>query len=158
MSSPTVHAQGPNIFSPAHQEQICPQGCIAFQSAPFMELRFGPTFNTAQDGFEITLTAAMHVSMLDVWIGTSSHDCFESDSRLQVIWPNGDFTEFKAQFDKHSCGKGSDQEKGDLQRSFNVSLDLPAGTQLQVYHSALGVIDCTSSAGCGYDTTWSLFK
>lgn len=151
MAPSTVHAQNAVMFSPAHQEQVCPTGCIALQSPIFLELRLGPMVNTAQAGFSVTLDRAMHISMLDVWIGTQSGHIFESDSRLQIMWPNGDFTEFKAQFDKHG-----DNGKEDVQRSFSVSLDLPAGTILQVYHSEQGIISCPSS-GCGYDTTWSLY-
>lgn len=146
-----VQAQGPPSFSPAHQEAVCPTGCAAFQSANFLELRFGPTSNTEQDGFSFTLSAPMHVKLLDVWIGTQSGQVFESDSRLQIVLPDGSYYEFKAQYDKHA------DLVGDVQRSFPVDLTVPAGTQLSIYHSAQGVISCPSS-GCGYDTTWSLFS
>lgn len=143
-----VRAQPP-IFTPPHQEAACPQGCIAMQSNPtFLELRFGPTTNTDQDGFTTAIPFPMKVSMLDVWIGTQSGAVFESDSRLQVVLPDGTFYEFKAQYDKHQDVVGS------LQRSFPVNLTLPAGTMLTVYHSAQGIVSCPS--GCGYDTTWSL--
>jgi hypothetical protein len=101
--NPSVKAQGPTaLFNPPHQESVCPTGCIAMQSNPsFLELRFGPTNNTPEDGFSISLPFPMHVRMLDVWIGTQSGDVFESDSRLQIIFPDGSWREFKAQYDKH---------------------------------------------------------
>ncbi len=149
--NPRVHAQGPTaLFNPPHQESVCPTGCIAMQSNPsFLELRFGPTNNTSQDGFSISLPFPMHVRMLDVWIGTDAGQVFESDSRLQIIFPDGSWREFKAQYDKHEDVVGS------VQRSFDVDLTLPAGTTFVVYHSEQGVITCPQT-GCGYDTTWSL--
>lgn len=148
-SNPIVHAAPSPAFIPSHQEGICPTGCAAFQSSNFLELRFGPTTNTDQDGFTFTLPAPIHVKLLDVWIGTQSGQIFESDSRLQIVFPDSSYMEFKAQYDKHA------DIVGDLQRTFPVDLMLPAGTQLSVYHSAQGVIQCPSS-GCGFDTTWSL--
>jgi hypothetical protein len=146
-SGDPIHAQSPS-FSPPHQELVCPRGCIAFQSAPnFLELRFGPTSNTDQDGFTTALPFPMTVKLLDVWIGTQSGAVFESDSRLQIVLPDGTFYEFKAQYDKHQ------DVVGDVQRSFPVNLSLPAGTMLTLYHSQQGVISCPQ--GCGFDTTWS---
>jgi hypothetical protein len=149
--NPIVQAQGPGaLFTPPHQESVCPTGCIAMQSNPsFLELRFGPTNNTAQDGFSISLPFPMHVRMLDVWIGTQTGALFESDSRLQIIFPDGSWREFKAQYDKHQ------DVVGDVQRSFDVDLTLPAGTTLVVYHTEQGVISCPQQ-GCGYDATWSV--
>ncbi len=120
------------------------------QSKPnFLELRFGPSTNTQQDGFSIAMPFAMNVKLLDVWIGTSSGQVFETDSHLQIVLPDGTFYEFKAQFDKHA------DVVGNVQRSFPVDLTLPAGTVLYLYHRPQGVISCPES-GCGYDTTWSL--
>lgn len=147
---PVVHAANPPSFTPPNIEQVCPSGCIAMQGNPnFLELRFGPTTLTAQNGFTTTLPFAMHVSHLDTWIGTQSSAVFESDSRLQIILPDGTFLgEWKAQFDKHQ------DVVGDLQRNFTVSMDLPQGTTLIVYSTGAGIISCPS--GCGFDTTWSL--
>jgi len=150
-SGPAVRANPPAAFVPPHSEPPCPSGCIAMQGAPnFLEIRLGPLpLNTQATGFTTTLPFAMRVSHLDVWIGTQSDHIFESDSRLQVILPDGTFLgEWKAQFDKHQ------DVVGDLQRNFPVSLDLPAGTSLVVYSTGAGIISCPSA--CGWDTTWSL--
>lgn len=149
-SQPRVHAANPPAFTPPHVEQICPTGCIAMQGSPdFLELRFGPTVLDVQNGFSTSLPFAMHVSHLDAWIGTSSGAVFESDSRLQVILPDGTFIgEWKAQYDKHQ------DIVGDLQRNFTVNMDLPQGTTLIVYSTGAGVLTCPS--GCGFDTTWSM--
>jgi hypothetical protein len=142
-------ASAPPAFTPVHQEAVCPSGCIAAQAASYLELRLGPTSETAQDGFTVTLSQPLHIVMLDGWIGTQSGQIFESDSRLQIVWPSGDWREYLIQYDKHT------DAHGEKQRSFTVDLNLPVGTSLTVYHSQQGVISCPQ--GCGYDTTWRFY-
>ena len=150
VSLSAVKASAPN-FIPPHPEATCPNGCIAGQSSPnYLELRFGPVNESEQNGFSTTLPFQMHVQSLDGWIGTMSNQVFESDSRLQITWPDGTWAEYVVQYDKHA------DLVGNLQRSFPVNLSLPAGTTLTVYHTGFGVITCPNSA-CGYDTSWRLY-
>lgn len=144
-----VQAADAPAFSPAHQESVCASGCVAGLSDTYLELRFGPNSETDQAGFTYTLNQPFHVTMLAPWIGTQTGQIFESDSRLQIVWPSGEWREYMLQFDKHSDVKGNEQE------FIPVDLDLQPGTQLTLYHSAFGVISCPQS--CGYDTTWRLY-
>lgn len=147
----SVHAAPappPVAFAPPHgPEEPCPSGCVTYESTKFIELRFGPTFNMAQDGFSTTLTTPRHVVSLDAWIGTSGGSQIETNSYLQIVYPDASFRQYLLQFDKHQ------DVVGDVQRLFPVDLKLPAGTQLIVYHSAS---ECATANGCGYDTIWSL--
>lgn len=136
---------------PPNPEAVCPSGCVAQQSLSYIELRLGPTHVVEEDGFIYKLDRSVTVKSLDVWVGTQSGHVFESDSRLQIVLPNGDFIEYMLQFDKHMDIEGSKQRYFD-----NLDMHLPEGTMLYLYHTHQGVIQCPTE-GCGYDTTWRLY-
>lgn len=147
-----VHAAAPpaHPITVAHTIAVCPDGCVGAESpGVYLALRIGPQFTTDETEFVYTLPYALHVAHIDGWDDNGFGNVQETDTHLQIQFPDGTYTEFYVQYDRHSTSLS-----GEKQRVFETDLDLPIGTKVIMYHNTA---NCIQPAGqCGYDSVWQL--
>jgi hypothetical protein len=153
MAPPSVHASTPppHPIIVAHTiQKNCPAGCVGAESpGVYLALRIGPQFTTDETEFVYTLPYALHVSHIDGWDDNGFGNVQETDTHLQIQFPDGSYTEFWVQYDAHSASL-----PGEKQREFTTDLDLPPGTKLVMYHNTANCISPVNQ--CGYDSVWQL--
>lgn len=141
-----------------HAEGVCPEGCVSQESpGHYLALRIGPQISDlSMKQFSYTLPYDLHVTMLDAWLDVGFAFVNEVDSHLQIQYPDGTWSDYYAQYDRHSITL-----PGQVQRSIPVDLQLPQGTIVTIYHNAgncfnNGLEDNTPSCPKGMDTIWRL--
>jgi hypothetical protein len=157
---PTVHAAPPVPPFTLHPEGVCPAGCVSQESpGNYLALRIGPQFDDlSAKQFSYTLPYDLHVTQVDSWLDVGFGFVNEVDSRLQIQWPDGTWTEYFTQYDRHSLTL-----PGQVQRVFNVDLTLPQGTVVTLFHSQgncfLNGVQIQDGSPCpkGMDTIWRLY-
>jgi hypothetical protein len=160
LNPPAVHAGPPPPPFTLHGEGVCPDGCVSQESpGNYLALRIGPQFgDLSMKQFTYTLPYDLHVTTLDAWLDVGFGFVNEVDTHLQILYPDGTWTEYFVQYDRHSVSL-----PGDVQRSFPVDLNLPQGTTVTIFHVAgncfnNGVEDNTQSCPKSMDTIWRLLS